>query len=331
MPHSPSKEALTQRIETLEAELADRKNIEQDLKYQLEDYRQMVENINDVVYQLDIEGRFTYISHVIEYMIGFKPKEVIGRRFHEFIHPDDLPWLREKFRTRVSDVDAPPQKIDFRALKKSGDYLWLRTSSRRLRQNGKVIGLTGVWTDIHARKQAEEALKTAHAQLEAKVAERTEELLKINMQLETKSRHLEEINTALRVLLERREEDKSEIEEKIVYNLRELVFPYLEKLKKTSLDEKQTSYMHVAESNLESILSPFSKSLSEKFLSLTPTEIQVANLIRQGRSTKEIAHVLTVSNRTVESHRKGIRKKLRLSNRKANLRSHLITLSKGPF
>jgi PAS domain S-box-containing protein len=331
MPQSPSNEPLRKHLKTLEAELSDRKKIEQDLKQQLKDYRQMVENINDVVFQLDIEGRFTYVSRVIEYMTGYKPKELLGRQFYEFIHPEDLPFLQEKFLTRVSDVDAPPQTIDFRAIRKSGEYLWLRTSSRRLRQNGKVIGLTGVWTDIHSRKLAEEALKNTKDQLEAKVAERTQELLKINIQLATKSRHLEDVNTALRVLLERREEDRSEIEEKIDYNLRELVLPYLEKLKNTSLNEKQASYLKVAESNIESIVSPFSKSLSEKFLNLTPTELQIANLIQQGRSTKEIAQVLSVSNRTVESHRKGIRKKLNLNNRKTNLRSHLSTLSKSPI
>ena len=91
MPQPSSKEALKKRLNSLETELADRKKIEQSLEQRLKDYRQILENINDVVYQLDTEGRFTYISHVIEYIIGFKPEELIGRQFQEFIHPDDLP------------------------------------------------------------------------------------------------------------------------------------------------------------------------------------------------------------------------------------------------
>jgi len=144
--------------------------------------------------------------------------------------------------------------------------------------------------------------------------------------LEIKTTTLEETNTALKVLLKRRDEDKTEYEEKVLLNVKELVVPYLEKLNKSGLDETQKAYAGILESNLNDIISPFSQRLSSKFLNFTPTEIQVANLLKQGKTNKEIGEVLNSSPRTVAFHRENIRKKLGLKNKKTNLKSYLLSL-----
>jgi len=74
------------------------------------------------------------------------------------------------------------------------------------------------------------------------------------------------------------------------------------------------------------MIAPYAHQLSTKYLKLTPTEIQVANFIRQGKSTKEIADVLTLSPKTIATHRKNIRVKLDIKNKKANLRSSLQSI-----
>jgi len=145
-------------------------------------------------------------------------------------------------------------------------------------------------------------------------------------ELEIKTNSLEEVNTALRVLLERRDEDKTEVEEKVLVNVKELVVPFLEKVKKSQLDPRQVAYIHILESNLNDIVSPFLRTLSAKYVSLTPTEIQVANLIKEGKATKEIAELLNLSSKTINTHRQNIRRKLGLKNKKVNLRSHLLSL-----
>jgi DNA-binding CsgD family transcriptional regulator len=162
--------------------------------------------------------------------------------------------------------------------------------------------------DITERKGTEEALRTRESEL-----------------LLQKSR-LEEANTALKVLLERRELDKSELQENVLSNVKQLILPYLEKLKSTQLEGYQTTLVSTLESHLMEIVSPFVTKLSSRLLNLTPTQIQVANLIKDGKTSKEIASLLNLSENTILSYRYRIRSKLGMKNTKTNLRSYLLSL-----
>ena len=130
----------------------------------------------------------------------------------------------------------------------------------------------------------------------------------------------------MRVLLKRRGEDKRELEENVLSNVKELVVPFLEKVKNSQLSPKQLTYINIVESNLNEIISPFLRNLSSKWLHLTPTEIRVAHLIKEGKTTKETGEMMALSLRTIETHRKNMRKKLGIEKNKGNLRSHLLTL-----
>jgi DNA-binding CsgD family transcriptional regulator len=138
---------------------------------------------------------------------------------------------------------------------------------------------------------------------------------------------LVELNSALKFLLKQREEDKGQLEEKVILNVKELLLPYLEELKKSQLDAKQKNLVSILESNLNEIISPFAHKLSSNYYGLTPREIEIANLIRRGKSTKDIANIIGISNGSIIVHRNHIRKKLGIISKKINLRSHLMSLS----
>jgi DNA-binding CsgD family transcriptional regulator len=152
------------------------------------------------------------------------------------------------------------------------------------------------------------------------------ELRKGQTILMAQAENLEEANTALKVLLRHREQDKAELEEKVLSNVRVLILPQIEALRNTRLDPRQKALLEIVESHLTNIVSPFLTKLSSTYSGLTPREIQTANLIKEGKTTKEIAAFSNVSTRAVEFHRNNIRAKLGLKNKKANLRSYLLSL-----
>jgi ligand-binding sensor protein/DNA-binding CsgD family transcriptional regulator len=152
------------------------------------------------------------------------------------------------------------------------------------------------------------------------------ELKESTIELEVEKSNLKEANIALQVLLDKRQEDKKETADNLLTNVKELIAPYLEKIKKTKLDVHQETILSIIESNLNTITSPFARKMSRTYLNLTPVEIKVANLIRHGSNSKEIAELMSLSPRTIYNHRKNIRKKLGIENKETNLRSYLLSI-----
>jgi DNA-binding NarL/FixJ family response regulator len=151
-------------------------------------------------------------------------------------------------------------------------------------------------------------------------------LLARERELEDRTRDLEEVNAALKVLLKQREADERELEEQIVGNFRQLVRPLMEKLKTSGLNDRQKAIVEIAEKELNNILAPFLRKVSIGHLKLTPTEIQVANLVKHGKSTKEIANFMHLSAKTVQVNRNNIRRKLGIIHKKINLRTYLLSV-----
>ncbi len=127
--------------------------------------------------------------------------------------------------------------------------------------------------------------------------------------LQKRTEELEETNAALRVLLKQREIDKEEINQIFQQNVDQLVLPFFSKLQKSNTCPSQKNLIKSIENNLRQISSPFAHRISNLFTKLTPAEIQVANLIKNGHSSKEIASLLNISDKTVYTHRRNIRKK----------------------
>ncbi len=504
MPEKMTYKQLQQEIQNLKREASQLMQVKEALRESEEKYRDLVEDISDVVYAADHNGVITFISPVIENVAGYSPSEVVGRPLTDFIHPEDLSRVTAQFQKLIS---GQIELSEYRILKKSGEVCWVRASSQARLKDGHATIVRGVLRDISRPKQAEEEL---HHEFEMSLRERTAELLKINEgyrfeivqrkkaeeamresaqrlqiaydqatiyaeelkkeiadrkqveqalieseqryralwdeapvayhvvdtkgiimqvnrtetvmlgytqeemvgkpifnfilpeqrkealkrfglklageevsndvdrvyvrkdgsrvhvsiddvlertkdgeiisvrttmvditkrrqaeralqhhqeELKAQSRSLEEVNTALKVLLKHREEDMAELEQKVVSNVKDLILPYVETVGNTRLDARQKAYVSIIESNLNEIISPFLRNLSSRYLRLTPKEIQIADLIKHGKTTKEMAELLNMSTRAVRFHRENIRTKLGLKNKPANLRTHLASLS----
>jgi DNA-binding CsgD family transcriptional regulator len=199
----------------------------------------------------------------------------------------------------------------------SGKALYLRTFFVPVvDEKGTVQGVQFLAEDITERKQLEEDLRKHTELLEQLVGESTAEL-------EIRSTNLVEMNTALHVLLQKREEDKRQVEELIVSNIKSLVYPYVEKRRNDLPNAKLQLLLGIMETHLNELLSPLLKYLQQ--FNLTPKEVQVAAMVKDGKTTKEIAEILGVETSSIDAHRNSIRKKLGLS-RSVNLQLKLQSL-----
>jgi PAS domain S-box-containing protein len=266
--------------------------------------------MGDGLSEIDENQMTTYANDRLCKMWGRSRKETLSKPVLEFLDHDNKKILKKQLKERKKGERRPYELV---WTKKDGSRLpTIMTPTPYFDADGNFKGSFAVITDISKHKQEQEIL-------EERVAKRTQAL-------EEKTQRLEEVNTTLRVLLKEREKDKNVLEEKMLLNVQELVLPYIEKMRDSEYTSKQKNYLDIIESTLNDIISPFLHTISIKFLKLTPSQIQIANLVRHGYSTKEIAETLNLSSQTIEFYRKNIRKKLGLTNQSINLRTYLISM-----
>jgi len=245
-------------------------------------------------------------------MLGFSLGELVGKSSRILYETD------EEFQ-RVGALKYPQiyekgvGEIDTQFRHKDGRLVDIHLQSAPLYPGALGKGVVFTALDISLRIGVERDLQQAHAELEKRVRERTEEL--------------EEANIALSVLLKHRGKEKREIEERMVSGMYEFVFPYLEKIQQADSLHLVALYGRTIRKFLEEIVEPFAVDISASGRGLTPREVQVATLVRHGRTTKDIAMIMGLSKRTVETYRDNLRKKFEIKNKNANLRTHLLSVN----
>ena len=185
----------------------------------------------------------------------------------------------------------------------------------------------------------QQSLREARADLERQVEERTadlsrtvdelktalETLLLREKELQEKNRELHDINATLNVMLKRRDQEHSEIRREIAAKTVETVLPLLKKAQSRA-NGSTRDYMETAQANLLDVFSEHPHDSILTTAKLAPRELQIVHYIRQNKTTKEIADLLGLSVRTIESYRENIRKKLRITNKKKNLKKFITSL-----
>ncbi len=270
-------------------------------------------------WDIDLRTGKVYWSENKFRLLGYQPHpagEATLDMWKSRIHPDDSERLMQEVENarRGRGLFASEYRITPVG---TGEVVWLSAFGRFLYdEKGEPIRFAGIFFDSTGRKEMEEEVRKTHHELEMRVRE-----------LNDKTQDLEEVNTALRVIFKHREQDRREVEESINLNVRSLISPYLEKLKKSRLSSTQMTLVEILESHLTEITSPFSRTLGLQNAYLTPTEMQVAVFVKDGKTTDEIAEILSLSEKTIETHRSNIRKKLGITGKRKNLRSQLLGLS----
>jgi PAS domain S-box-containing protein len=290
---------VAERTAQLRQEIVKRKKTE-------EQYRALLESIEEWVWEADADFVHTYVSPRVYNVLGYKPEELIGKRPTEIMPPEEVKRTAPLIK-KIFSQKKPFVAFFNKCLHKDGRTIFLEINGFPFfDQAGKLLGYRGSGHDITKQKKILGALK-----------ERERELT-------MKSRTLEEVNTALRVMLKQREEDRKELEEQFMSNIREMILSHVNKIQKGHLDPAHRAYLNVIETNLKEIMSPYLNTIRQ--FNFTPREIEVASLIRNGKTTKEIAEIMGVATSAIDSHRNNIRNKIGLNNKKANLRSYLLSL-----
>jgi PAS domain S-box-containing protein len=298
-------------------DLIELKRAEEELKKERDYFENVLDNSADAIGIVDSRGRFLRWNKRAEELFGYSFEELKGKSaFDLYADRPELDRMLSELRRKgyVRDYEISIQRKD-------GRIVPFGMSISVLRDKGRTIGSVCVARDLTQIKQAQQALQKINEKLEQRVQERTRELTRAN-------RKLEEANIALRVLLEKKDENKRTFEENMVFNVKQLIQPCLQELKNSRLSDRQRFYLDMIESQIEEVISPLNKTLAYSY-GLTPTEMQLADLIRQGKVTKEIAESLNLSKRTVDTHRHNIRRKLGISNKSVNLRTFLLDMESG--
>jgi PAS domain S-box-containing protein len=275
-----------------------RKEAEEALRSSEELYRSFFRNNHAVMLLIDPDKTTIEDANpaACDYY-GWSHKELVKRRI------DEINTLNEEEVAAEIRLARSEKRnhFFFKHRLANGKIRDVEVYSGPISMKGRIL-LYSIIHDITERRHAEEALAAERHQLA-------------------------EINTALRVLLHNREEDQKEMEEKICTNIHKLVLPPMEKLRNLNLNNAQAECLDMVAANLQQITSPFLKNLAACFASFTRREIQVANMIKEGRTSKEIANTFNMSTRSVEFHRDNIRRKLGLNRKKSSLYTFLLNLS----
>jgi PAS domain S-box-containing protein len=252
------------RIAGIAEDITERKLAQQALQESEEKFRTVAEQSPNMIF-INKGGNIVYVNQKCEEMMGYKKDEFYAPEFDflTLIAPESVEMVRSSFKKHSTGQEVDP--YEYSLLNKKGKRIEVIITTKLINFEGDQA-ILGIVTDISDRKKNENALKEK------------------DKTLEQQAQHLEEVNTALKVLLEHREQEKQE---------------------------------------LEDLVSPLATKLSSNYLALTPTELQITDLIKHGKTSKEIAAMLNVSAKAVSFHRGNIRNKLGLTNKKINLQTYL--------
>ncbi len=289
-------------------DITERKMAEDELRKSRDRLELVVNSTNDVLFDWpDINVNKIWLSPKFFKLLGYEVSEFEPtlEKLIEMLHPDEqdggAQWVQDMMHYKE------PFEAEYRIRKKDGAYIWIQVKGGTYyNEAGEPTRMSGSVSDISRRKEMEA------------------ELIRTAQQLAEEQKGLKSANITLRHVLDSIQTDRAEYKRLICEEIEQALLPSLKKLQNKEISHDSNEIANLIE-NLTAILHQDTDSFSTNLANLTPREHQICDLIRENRSSKEIAKMLNVSLSTIHKHREEIRKKLGLTNKKVNLASYLRT------
>ncbi|MDP6923645.1 MAG: PAS domain-containing protein [Candidatus Scalindua sp.] len=256
----------------------------------------ILDNTTSVIYLKDTQGKYIFANRQYLNLFHITKEEIIGMTDYD-IFPKEMADAFQANDRKVIRTQAPLE-IEEVALQDDEPHTYISIKFPLFDSNGIAYGICGISTDITERKKAEKILQEQKEALEQK-------------------------NIALNEILGQIEIEKKQIKDNVISNVENLLLPIIQKLRLTG---ESRMYVRLLQENIQELTSSFGTKLTEKGARLTSREVEVCDMIKNGLTSKEIAGLLNISLRTVETHRIKIRKKLGIVKKDLNLSSFLKTL-----
>jgi PAS domain S-box-containing protein len=154
-------------------DVTERRRAEELLHRSQEAYRDLVENVDDVLYTLDQDLVITYVSPVVKKVLGYDPSDLVGRSALSLVYSEDVPTIQEAVQDVLNGRVYPSE---YRMVAKAGEVRWVRSLSRPIFERDTLVGVRGVLADIHERKMTEQALRESQQRFE-RVAQQSREMV----------------------------------------------------------------------------------------------------------------------------------------------------------
>lgn len=297
-------------VETIQ-DVSERHMAEQGLSRSEARYRLLFESANDAIFLLE-EGKAVDCNLKGVELLRCNRSDIIGFTPLDFspeLQPNGQRSIDEIEKIRSLVTQYLPVTFEWRFRKGDGSVFDAEVSLTQFEVLNIRYGIAIV-RDITEKKQMIEALQ--HREKE----------------LDEKTRYLEKVNQALKASLDHRQIEIRSVEENMLSRVKQFIFPYLSELGKCKIDADAKAYLKIVETNLGDLLSKYSHTIFSKYADFTPAEVRIADLIRDGHDTKEIARLMGVAPSSIQWHRKNIRAKLGLVNKSANLYNYLNSYPK---